>query len=175
MIVLALGLRRLELLPHREGDIFRAFLISYLAWRFAIDFLKPDVRFCSLTAIQWACNGARNTIVFEADENLQKQLFKVFSTNHSPQSSASTLSDLLRCLPKVELPGGIDYQNLFRVIIMQFIDAESFDVRSIKKTCVHIAHPDGRIIPFDTYNLFYRDDLETGILGPLRAEREVWR
>jgi len=26
---------------------------------------------------------------------------------------------------------------------------------------VHIAHPDGkRVIPFDTYNLFYRDDLE---------------
>ena len=24
----------------------------------------------------------------------------------------------------------------------------------------HIAHPDGRIIPFDTYNLFYRDGKE---------------
>src|SRR5258708_11703202 len=33
------------------------------------------------------------------------------------------------------------YQNLFRVIIMQFIDAYSFDVRSVKKTCVHIVHP----------------------------------
>jgi uncharacterized radical SAM superfamily Fe-S cluster-containing enzyme len=30
----------------------------------------------------------------------------------------------------------------------------------VKKTCVHIAHPDGRIIPFDTYNLFYRDRKE---------------
>ena len=43
---------------------------------------------------------------------------------------------------------------------MQFIDAYSFDVRSVKKTCVHIVHPDGRLIPFDTYNLFYRDGLE---------------
>jgi uncharacterized radical SAM superfamily Fe-S cluster-containing enzyme len=25
---------------------------------------------------------------------------------------------------------------------------------------VHIVHPDGRIIPFDTFNLFYRDDRE---------------
>ena len=25
-------------------------------------------------------------------------------------------------------------------------------------TSVHIVHPDGRIIPFDTYNLFYRDE-----------------
>ena len=36
-------------------------------------------------------NAGRNTIVFEADENLHKQLFKVFSTNHSPQSSAASL------------------------------------------------------------------------------------
>ncbi len=43
---------------------------------------------------------------------------------------------------------------------MQFLDAHNFDVRSVKKTCVHIVHPDGRIIPFDTYNLFYRDGRE---------------
>ena len=43
---------------------------------------------------------------------------------------------------------------------MQFLDRHNFDVRSVKKTCVHIVHPDGRIIPFDTFNLFYRDDKE---------------
>ena len=118
-------------------------------------------------------NAGRNTIVFEADTNLQKQLFKVFSTNHSPQSSASSLRDLLCCLPPVALPDGLGYQNLFRVIIMQFIDAYSFDVRSVKKTCVHIAHPDGRMIPFDTYNLFYRDNLEQTRLAPLRQAREA--
>jgi 7,8-dihydro-6-hydroxymethylpterin dimethyltransferase len=58
------------------------------------------------------------------------------------------------------------------VIIMQFIDAHSFDVRSVKKTCVHIVHPDGRLIPFDTYNLFYRDELEQNRLGPLRQQAE---
>jgi uncharacterized radical SAM superfamily Fe-S cluster-containing enzyme len=42
-------------------------------------------------------------------------------------------------------------------------------VKSVKKTCVHIAHPDGkRLIPFDTYNLFYRDGLETTRLAGLR-------
>jgi uncharacterized radical SAM superfamily Fe-S cluster-containing enzyme len=54
----------------------------------------------------------------------------------------------------------VTYDNVFRVLIMQFLDPHNFDVRSVKKTCVHIAHPDGRIIPFDTYNLFYRDGLE---------------
>jgi len=119
--------------------------------------------------------GGRNTIVYESDESLQTQLFKLFSTNHSPKSSATTLHDLLCCLPQVAAPMQLDYSNVFRVLIMQFIDAQGFDVRSVKKTCVHIAHPDGqRIIPFDTYNLFYRDNLERDVLQPLRREREVF-
>jgi|CZKD01.1.fsa_nt_gi molybdenum cofactor biosynthesis enzyme MoaA len=67
----------------------------------------------------------------------------------------------------------LTYENIFRIIIMQFIDAHSFDVRSVKKTCVHIVHPDGRLIPFDTYNLFYRDDLEKTRLDPLRKRAEA--
>jgi uncharacterized radical SAM superfamily Fe-S cluster-containing enzyme len=118
-------------------------------------------------------NGARNTIVFEADENLQRSLFKTFSTNHSPQSASSTLRELLCCLPKIDAPA-LSYDDVFRVLIMQFIDAYSFDVRSVKKSCVHIAHPDGeRLIPFDTYNLFYRDDLEERVLRPLRERQEL--
>ena len=34
---------------------------------------------------------------------------------------------------------------------------------------------DGRIIPFDTYNLFYRDNLESSVLKRLREEREFAR
>jgi uncharacterized radical SAM superfamily Fe-S cluster-containing enzyme len=140
--------------------------------------LKLDGRVIPLTGMvdpKVLIEGGRNTIVFEADEKLRGELFRLFSTNHSPASSAQTLRDLLCCLPRVATPEGIDYRNVFRVIIMQFIDAWGFDVRSVKKTCVHIAHPDGkRIIPFDTYNLFYRDGLEETVLGPLRKEREAW-
>ncbi len=53
---------------------------------------------------------------------------------------------------------GLSYENLFRIIIMRFIDAYDFDVRAIKKSCVHIVSKDGRIIPFETMNLFYRDE-----------------
>ena len=62
------------------------------------------------------------------------------------------------------------YQNVFRMIIMQFLDPHNFDVRSVKKTCVHIVHPDGRIIPFDTFNMFYRDGKEQN-LNTLQAQR----
>jgi uncharacterized radical SAM superfamily Fe-S cluster-containing enzyme len=138
--------------------------------------LKADGRVVPLTGMidpKILIDGARNTIVYEGDSALQSRIFKLFSTNHSPQSSAGTLRELLCCLPQVLTPEGIDYRNVFRVIIMQFIDAWGFDVRSVKKSCVHIAHPDGkRIIPFDTYNLFYRDGLEQSVLDPLRRERE---
>jgi uncharacterized radical SAM superfamily Fe-S cluster-containing enzyme len=124
-------------------------------------------------------NGGRNTIVYEKDEAvighvkdiMKDQIFKLFSTNHSPQSQATTLRELLCCLPQVLAPKSLTYENLFRILIVQFIDAQSFDLRSIKKTCVHIAHPDGkRLIPFDTYNMFYRDGLEQSRLEPLRRE-----
>jgi uncharacterized radical SAM superfamily Fe-S cluster-containing enzyme len=124
-------------------------------------------------------NGGRNTIVYEKDDVVvdhvkgivKDKIFKLFSTNHSPQSQATTLRELLCCLPQVLAPKSLTYENLFRILIVQFIDAQSFDLRSIKKTCVHIAHPDGkRLIPFDTYNMFYRDGLEDGRLAPLRRE-----
>jgi hypothetical protein len=118
-------------------------------------------------------NGAANTILYEQDPAIRDNLFKLFATNHSPRSGAVTLRELLCCLPKVLVPDHMTYENIFRIIIMQFIDAHSFDVRSVKKTCVHIVHPDGRLIPFDTYNLFYRDDLEQTRLAPLRQNAEA--
>jgi uncharacterized radical SAM superfamily Fe-S cluster-containing enzyme len=113
--------------------------------------------------------GGRNTIVYEQDDTVRDSLFALFATNHSPESASCSLRDLLCCLPQVAAPEALGYQNVFRIIIMHFIDAHAFDVRSVKKSCVHIVHPqDGRLIPFDTYNLFYRDALEQTRLAPLR-------
>jgi hypothetical protein len=102
-------------------------------------------------------NVMPNSVLYEQNEDLKQKIFKLFSTNHSPDSSATILKQLLCCLPLVPVPPGITYENVFRVIIMQFLDPFNFDVRSVKRSCIHIAHPDGRIIPFDTYNMFYRE------------------
>lgn len=139
--------------------------------------LKLDSKVVPLTRMvppNVLIEGARNTIVYEEEGGLRDHLFKLFATNHSPVSQASTLRDLLCCLPKVLLPKELGYQNLFRVLIVQFIDAEAFDVRSVKKSCIHIAHPDGkRLIPFDTFNMFYRGELETTRLQELRRTELV--
>ncbi|MCM3260591.1 radical SAM protein [Paenibacillus lautus] len=113
--------------------------------------------------------GDSNTIVFEQDPVIRGKMFELLSTGHSPQSSALSLKSLLCCLPLAAVPEQITYDNVFRVIIMQFLDAHNFDVRSVKKSCVHIVHPDGRMIPFDTYNMFYRDDKEE-LLKELKEE-----
>ena len=102
-------------------------------------------------------DNSRNTIVYEQDETLHQKMFEIFSTGTSTDKAASKLHTLLCCLPFVKAPK-LNYDNLFRVIIMQFVDAHNFDVRAIKKSCVHIVNKDNKIIPFETMNLFYRDD-----------------
>jgi len=104
-------------------------------------------------------NSSKNTIVYEQDEQLHEHVLEMFSTGNSPEKAGDTLHQLLCCLPKFIAPK-LDYNNLFRVIIMNFMDAYDFDVRAIKKSCVHIVDKDGKIIPFETMNLFYRDDLK---------------
>ena len=138
--------------------------------------LKLGGRIVALTGLvdpQVLIEGGRNTVVYEQEDALRAGIFRLFATNHSPESSARSLRDLLCCLPRVAVPEAIDYANVFRVLIIQFIDAHAFDVRSVKKACIHIVHPDGRLIPFDTYNLFYRDDLEQTRLAPLRSAVEI--
>jgi hypothetical protein len=139
-----------------------------IAMAYALKLSGKTIPLTSMVAPEVLINAASNTILYEQEPAIKDNLFKLFSTNHSPRSSAGSLRELLCCLPKLFVSDSITYDNVFRVIIMQFIDAHSFDVRSVKKTCVHIVHPDGRLIPFDTYNLFYRDDLETTRLSPLR-------
>jgi uncharacterized radical SAM superfamily Fe-S cluster-containing enzyme len=134
--------------------------------------LKLDGRVVPLTGLippETLVEAGRNTVVFEQEPAVREAVFKLLSAGNSPEGGATRLRDLLCCLPQVAVPDGIGYANLFRVLIVQFMDAHSLDVRSVRKSCVHIVHPeDGRMIPFDTYNLFYRDDLERTRLDPLR-------
>ena len=141
-----------------------------LAMAYALKIGGQVVPLTGMIDPQILIEGGRNSIVYERDPAVREGLFKLFATNHSPESSAGTLKDLLCCLPSVAVPPELSYANLFRILIVQFIDAHAFDVRSVKKSCIHFVHPeDGRLIPFDTYNLFYRDQLETTRLAALRA------
>lgn len=101
-------------------------------------------------------NNSRNTIVYEQDAELRQHMLKLFSTGTPSDKAHETLRRILCCLPDISAPQ-LNYQNLFRIIIMRFMDAHDFDVRAIKRSCVHIIDRDTlHAIPFETMNLFYR-------------------
>jgi uncharacterized radical SAM superfamily Fe-S cluster-containing enzyme len=102
-------------------------------------------------------DNSKNTIIYEQDSQLQDKMIELFSTGNSVEVAEENLKSIMCCLPNIDAPN-LGYDNLFRIIIMQFIDAYNFDVRAIKKSCVHIVDKDNKIIPFETMNLFYRDD-----------------
>lgn len=133
--------------------------------------LKIDGQVAPLTRFinpQDILDHSRNTIVYEQDEALQNHLVQLFSTANSVECATDELQAALCCLPQISAPG-LSYRNLFRIIIMRFMDAYDFDVRAIKKSCVHIVDKDLKIIPFETMNLFYRDEEKRQKLAILRG------
>jgi 7,8-dihydro-6-hydroxymethylpterin dimethyltransferase len=98
-----------------------------------------------------------NAITFEKYPELHKQILNFFSLATAECNNPEKLEALLCCLPQIPVPGGMGYVNLFRIAIVEFLDAHNFCIGRVKRSCVHFVTPNGQIIPFDTYNLFYRD------------------
>jgi uncharacterized radical SAM superfamily Fe-S cluster-containing enzyme len=117
-------------------------------------------------------DGTKNTIAFEEDSTVKNRLFKLFATNLSPSNQAQCLSELLCCLPQIAAEG-LNYENVFRVLIVQFMDAHNLDIRALKKSCVHIAQANGTLIPFEAFNLFYRGD-RAELTEIIRQEIVAW-
>ncbi len=122
--------------------------------------------------------GGKNTIIYEDDRvtigATVDEIFRLFSTGHGPEGASRALGDLLCCLPRVDNVGQLGYDRVFRLVIMQFLDRHTMDLRSVRKSCVHVADPTAsRMIPFDTYNLFYRDTAERAKLHAIRSRARV--
>jgi hypothetical protein len=99
-----------------------------------------------------------NAITFEKYPDLHKQIMNFFSLATVECNNPERLDALLCCLPQVPVPEGMGYENIFRIAIVEFLDAHNFCISRVKRSCVHFVTPAGQIIPFDTYNLFYRDE-----------------
>lgn len=98
-----------------------------------------------------------NAVNFERYPFLKERIFDLFSLSTIEPNVGQRMGDLLCCLPQVEVPKGLSYENIFRVVIVNFMDAHDFCVANVKRSCIHFVTPNGQIIPFETYNLFYRD------------------
>ena len=113
--------------------------------------------------------AAPNTISFERYPELKNRLFDLLSLASSGERTKTVLGELLCCLPQIEVPDDLGYDKVFRIVIVQFLDRYNFCIAAVKRSCIHFVTPQAKIIPFDTYNLFYRNGLDV----KLREKRHV--
>ena len=112
-----------------------------------------------------------NTISYEAYPALREAVVDLLSLATSQCNTEEKLTGLLCCLPQALVPAELSYANSFRVVILQFLDRYNFDLGTVKRSCVHFLTPEGKIIPFDTYNSFYRPGAEGA--GTLERARRL--
>ena len=140
-----------------------------------LDRLRPAQRRESAAADLADPAGAARRIVAQYDKpgeasGLREKFIDLFSLSSGPLNTSERVCELLCCLPSFEVPQGITYENVFRVTIVQFLDRFNFCVGNVKRSCIHFVTENGAIIPFDTYNLFYRNGKIDGIRAELAAQ-----
>jgi hypothetical protein len=123
----------------------------------------------SLLPRELILNGP-NTISYEAYPALKAAVMDLLSLATAQANTEEKLAGLLCCLPQAMVPEDLSYANSFRVVILQFLDRYNFDLGTVKRSCVHFVTAEGQIIPFDTYNTFYREGAEgAGVLARKRT------
>ena len=112
--------------------------------------------------------AAPNSVTFESNPEMRKLLIELLSLSCAGQQSANVLHEILCCLPLVEVPAEIGYDRVFRVTVVSFLDRFNFCLAGVKRSCIHFVTGDGRIIPFDTYNMLHRPGLPGAAARPAR-------
>jgi phosphatidylglycerol---prolipoprotein diacylglyceryl transferase len=75
LIVLGIFIVWLSRRSHREGDLFKCYFVAYLAFRFAVDFLKPEVRIVAgLSSIQIAACVASVYVITDRHWELRRTI-----------------------------------------------------------------------------------------------------
>jgi hypothetical protein len=103
------------------------------------------------------------------------------------KATAGLVSAIRRFIDNDKAPAGLDSMALLTNILgignrdslaafhrkalfigaMHFMDPYNFDLERVERCGIHYATPDGRIIPFCTYNAIYRPSVEKAFSKPL--------
>lgn len=103
-------------------------------------------------------------IILEKDarKGLARYLKKYIIRDELPSGERlSAILDEVITKGNYEALGKFHYQTLF-IGMMRFMDPYNYDVRRVERCSIHYGSPDGRVIPFCTYNVFpdiYRDKI----------------
>ena len=133
--------------------------------RMALTFLtRDDGKMVPLTRkidVRKNLRSVDNTICFRPPDMVRDALRRLWSAS-TVLSSARSLRDIACCMPvdprllSARRRRAYVNRDTFRISVVSFVDAWNFDLRSLKKECVHVVTPDLRRIPFSAYNLFHR-------------------
>jgi uncharacterized radical SAM superfamily Fe-S cluster-containing enzyme len=86
------------------------------------------------------------------------------------RATAGLLSALRKFIDREVAPEGFDPLNLLANILfigaMHFMDPYNYDLERVKRCGIHYATPDGRIIPFCSYNAIHRPLVERAFSKP---------
>lgn len=95
--------------------------------------------------------------ILEADfVEMRSTLETLYSKSNPAGSQGQMAAFQCACGPIVETDDDTVAGNLFTITIEAFMDRWNFDVARARRCCIQEAMPDGRIIPFCTYNTLYR-------------------
>jgi uncharacterized radical SAM superfamily Fe-S cluster-containing enzyme len=123
--------------------------------------VKPLPRYIDVKSYLDVVGNQINFRIEDVKDVVGSALTRLWSAS-MPLSTANALHDFACCFPVAPQAlsqrehGSLLYENMFRIVIIHFMDAWNFDVRSAKKCCVHNVLPDGKIIPFCSYNTLHR-------------------
>ena len=112
-----------------------------------------------------------NAVSFEKNAALREKVLNLFSLSSGDLNTVDRMQSLLCCLPEFPALSKLSYENIFRITILQFLDRYNFCVSNVKRSCLHFVTVDGQIIPFDTYNLFYRNGSVHQLRSQVRARQ----
>ncbi len=117
----------------------------------------------------------RGTIAFEQDKEFIKTVIHTVTLDTALGENIinkdSVKRKLFCCWPEFIAPESMLYENVFRIVIMEFTDMYNFDSANIKRECNFMIEP-GRAIPFSTYNM----GLPRSTPHPTLSEKiEAWK
>lgn len=105
----------------------------------------------------------RNTFRFNPEDFLKDLTASLFKPSAGCCDYLSLLKQFKKMIPSNYLLKSekekIEYvsENTFRISVTSFVDVYNFDMKSMKKECVHVITPDLKKIPFSSYNMIHRD------------------
>jgi hypothetical protein len=77
--------------------------------------------------------------------------------NRATAGDRQSIAELARSFFAGALMENLAASNMFRITTTSFMDVYNFDLRQLMKSCVHHVLPGGHLIPFDAWNVLYRN------------------